>query len=153
MSDSPRDYKSHLTRTVLEKIATERDDRREALIDVFGLTVPGIDDAKAARLADLVPTLLPGLYARWADMFADKLLETATPEQLDDLCDGSEANNASIILVYLMFMESERMEQQIAADLQAYAREHSGDEDMGLAVREYVHARLASFAPGKDSIQ
>lgn len=103
--------------TVLDRISSEDSRREEALAGVLNLTVPEVDKEIAQDLAALIPALPLSLYEKWAGMFADRLLETVPVEQVEDLCKPGNENRATLILVYLMFMESERMEKQVPEDL------------------------------------
>ena len=82
------------------------------------------------------------LYAKWIGQFADRLFETIPGDQLQHLCSGTVENNASLGLVFLMFMESARMERQMEEDLRQYARRHSGAEDMGDLVAAYLRGKV-----------
>lgn len=116
--------RAHIRSTVLAQVSTTPERRREALREFLGVTRPDLGRDAALALAGNIPPLLPGLHEKWADMFAARLLETVPAEQVALLCDGSEENAAALVLAYLMFLESERMERQIAADLEAFRREH-----------------------------
>jgi hypothetical protein len=116
--------------------------RREALRDYLSLTMPNMDDTTSDHLATLVPTVLPDLYAKWISLFVDRLMETVPRNQLEFLCDGNEENSATLLLIYIMFLESERMEQQIEDDLKSYGLEHSGDMDTGGLVADFLRAKV-----------
>lgn len=120
---------------------TENDARRrEGLHEFLAVTCPDIQDGSAARLAELVPPLLPELYAKWIGMFANRLLETVPREQIEELCVGTPESTASLLLVFLMYLESATMEKQIAEDLKAYGMDHSTDDDGGNVVANYIRA-------------
>ena len=53
------------------------------------------------------------------NMFVDRLFETVPTNQIEALCDGSEENEGALALAYVMFLESARMEKQMAEDLAA----------------------------------
>ncbi len=114
----------HIRDTVLARVSTTPQRRREALQEFLGVTRPDLGGEAAMALAENVPPLWPGLHEKWADMFAARLLETVPDDQVALLCDGSPENAASLTLAYLMFLESERMERQVAADIEAYRAEH-----------------------------
>lgn len=97
--------------------------RGEALREFLALSLPGLDEGSVGTLAELVPELPEELYRKWIDMFTDRLLETIPQDQLDELCSGTTANNATLTMVYLMFMESARMEKQVAQDLAALSNQ------------------------------
>ncbi|NMC50832.1 MAG: hypothetical protein GYA47_15615 [Desulfovibrio sp.] len=131
---------------VISRASTSPQRRREALREFLGVTRPDLGGEAAMALAGNVPPLPPELHEKWADMFAARLLETVPADQVALLCDGSPENAASLTLAYLMFLESERMEKQVAADIEANRREHpelahKGREMVGKALR----ARSASM--------
>lgn len=131
---------------ILEKFSSSAERRQEALGEYFLVTMPNISSDAADRLAKLIPNLMPDLYQKWIDQFVERLFETVPDEQLQHLCDGRVENNAALGLVFLMFMESERMERQTEEDLRQYAREHSGDADMGDLVAAYLRGKVAALA-------
>lgn len=146
MERTETQLREYVCRTVLERLARQEDRRQEALREFIAVSAPDTTEAATAQLAAMVPPLLPQLYEKWVEMFADRLFETVPTAQVRELCDGSTENTATLILVYIMFLESERMEKQIAEDLAAYGREHSGDDDMGELVAEYLRARMTRLA-------
>lgn len=137
--------RKHVVRVVMDRVDTRDERRRQALEEFLAVTVNPAEGV-ASRMAELVPPLVPELYEKWASMFADRLLETLPENQLDLVCDGSDDNDASLVLAFLMFLESERMEKQMEADLAEYGRTHSGDDDMGEAVSQWLRARRAEMA-------
>jgi hypothetical protein len=130
----------------MSRASTDPQRRSEALREFLGVTRPDLDGEAARALAGNIPPLPPELHEKWADMFAARLLETVPADQVALLCDGSPENAASLTLAYLMFLESERMERQVAADIEAYraARPeaaHTGRE----MVEEAMRGRVASL--------
>jgi hypothetical protein len=111
--------REHLFTVIMDRVSTESGRRTEALQEFFSVTGT-VADSRAERVAELVPPLLPELYAKWVNLFLDRLFETVPEEQIALLGDGSQENNAAAALAYIMFLESERMERQIAEDLAAY---------------------------------
>jgi len=103
-----------LYQRALEARKTRQDDIRELL----GATRPDLSPDAAACVAETVPALLPELHRKWIGMFVETLFATASLEQVVLLCDGTEENNAALALAYVMFLESERMEKQMAEDLE-----------------------------------
>lgn len=101
--------------------------RDEALREVISVSSPGMSETAINDLVAMTPELPPGLYTKWAGMFADRLLETVPDEQLEELCRNSEESNAALMLLYSMFMESARMEKVIAEDLRAFASTDDAD--------------------------
>ena len=106
---------------ILARIAGKGERRDEALRACLDLTMPNMDDKAVAGMAAMIPELPTFLYQKWIGMFADRLLETVPPAQIDDLCLGTPESDASLLLVYVMFMESARMENVVAGDLGALA--------------------------------
>lgn len=157
MSLTRAQMRAHIFLVILDRFSSADERRQEALQEYFLVTMPNVSDEAAGRLATLIPTLMPELYSKWIDMFVERLFETVPAEQIEHLCDGSDTNNASLGLVFLMFMESERMEKQTEEDLREYARKHSGANDMGDLVAEYLRGKVAALraqvggAPGEGS--
>ncbi|MDO9582332.1 MAG: hypothetical protein Q7J24_04360 [Desulfomicrobium sp.] len=142
MSLSQAQMRAHIFLVILDKFSGSSERRQEALTEYFLVTMPNVPEDAAKRLAELIPDLMPDLYSKWIDEFSEKLFETVPDEQLQHLCDGSVENNAALGLVFLMFMESERMEKQTEEDLRRYAREHSGSDDMGDLVAAYLRGKV-----------
>ena len=134
--------RAHIFLVILDKFSGSRERRQEALTEYFLVTMPNVPEDAARRLAELIPDLMPELYSKWIGEFAERLFETVPDEQLQHLCDGSVENNAALGLVFLMFMESERMEKETEEDLRRYAREHSGSDDMGDLVAAYLRGKV-----------
>ena len=138
--------RGHIT-AVLIKRATREDDRRhEALRDFLAMTSTAPDTDTAERLAELVPPILPELYAKWIAMFIERLFETVDRGVLEMLCDGSEDNDAALLLSYVMFLESERMERQIDEDLAAYGLEMTGADAEGDLAASFIRSRIQEIA-------
>ena len=105
---------------LLRRVARTDDvGRAEALAAFVSLTRPDLGPEATRVVAEATPRLLPTLTEKWIGMFVDRLFETVPMAQIEILCDGSEENEASLALAYVMFLESERMEKQMAADLAA----------------------------------
>jgi len=134
--------RAHIYLVILDKFSGSAERRQEALTEYFLVTMPNVPEDAAKRLAELIPNLMPDLYSKWIGEFVERLFETVSDEQLQHLCDGSVENNAALGLVFLMFMESERMEKQTEEDLREYARRHSGAEDMGDLVAAYLRGKV-----------
>lgn len=118
--------RSHILQAVLGRLDLDPARRAEALRDFLALSLPGLGENAVEAVAARVPELPRALYEKWINLFIDRLFETIPPEQLTDLCDGSSANNATLGMVYLLFMESARMEKQVADDLAALGRSEPG---------------------------
>lgn len=145
MPQTDQELREHLLRTVMGQVSRDDERRREALRDYLAMHLPNLASDASTRLAELIPPVLPDLYRKWAGMFVDRLFETVPREQIMELCDGSDKNNATIILVYVMFLESERMEKQMEEDLKEYGRDHSGDEDLGGVAADFIRASVAEI--------
>jgi len=105
---------------LLRRVARTDDvGRAEALSAFVNLARPDLGPEAARVLAEKTPRLLPQLTEKWIGMFVDRLFETVPLPQLEILCDESEENEAALALAYVMFLESERMEKQMAEDLAA----------------------------------
>jgi TPR repeat protein len=144
--------RAHIQAVIQARVAQDEDRRAEALRDYLAVTQAAADLDAARTLSTMIPPLLPSLYRRWAGMFADRLFETASEEQLRVLCDGSEENGAALALAYVMFLESERMERRMSEDLCALGRGAEGGtggpgKDGGHGRR--LHPRARGQAGGK----
>ena len=118
MTDPVADLGRKARTILLARIArTDDAGRAEALTAFVGLSRPDLGPEAAAIVAETAPRLLPQLTEKWVGMFVERLLETVPHEQIAVLCDGSGDNEAALALAYVMFLESARMEKQIAADL------------------------------------
>ncbi len=116
---------------LLRRVArTDDAGRGEALAAFVGMARPELGPEAIRVVAETTPRLLPSLTEKWIGLFVDRLFETVPLPQIEMLCDGSEENEAALALAYVMFLESERMEKQMADDLAALnlpAGEDGGD--------------------------
>ena len=119
-------HKEYIVAHLLQRFSTDKAHREDALREVLALTELGKDEKATASLAAAIPALPASLYEKWAGMFADRLLETASSEQTEELCSPTDDNRATLTLLFSMFMESERMEKQKVEDLQALAATRTG---------------------------
>lgn len=145
MSLTTAQIRAHIFLVLLEKFTSSAPRRQEALCEYFLVTMPNVSEDAAKAMSILIPDLLPDLYAKWIDQFVARLLETVPLEQVQHLCSGAPEDTAALGLVFLMFMESERMEKQVEDDLRQYALEHSGDQDMGELVAVYLRGKVAAL--------
>jgi len=111
-----------ITARIMSRLSLPGERRSEALREVLKLTVSDLDTQRLETMIAMAPEIPLPLYAKWVGLFADRLLETVNREQLQDLCANSEESNATLLLLYSMFMETERMERLTAEDLQALNR-------------------------------
>lgn len=139
------EIKNRIVELVLEQVDRDAGRRAEAVAEYVELTA-GLEPEKARQVAGMVPPIQSSLYGKWIDMFADRLLETVPRNQIEHLADGGEESKAALVLVYLMFMESERMEKQVEEDLADYGRRHSNDPDMGRAAAAYIRSAMSMAA-------
>ena len=137
-----------ITGNILGRLSAAGAQREEALRDVLGLTVPNLDDTAAAGIAGMIPELPVLLYEKWAGLFVDRLLETVPQAQIADLCRGTDESNATLALVYVMFMESERMEKLVAEDLRAIGvpsgANETSDNDTAALVGAWLKRRMTA---------
>lgn len=138
-----KELKTYIITAILKRLDENPTSRHEALQEFMGVSLPSVGDASANSVSRLIPELPLSVYEKWATMFAERLLETVPRNQVEELCSGTEENNAALSLVYLMFMESERMEKQVAEDLAALGVSMSAIDDAGNALGSYLRARLA----------
>jgi len=110
-------YRLHIHKTLYLRTLQSEDRRREAIQEFLDVSRPDLSKQAGQCLAESVPPLLPDLHRKWIGMFVDRLFDTVPENQIILLCDGTEENNAALALAYIMFLESERMEKQMAADL------------------------------------
>jgi len=142
--------RAHIASVIMARVDQDEARRAEALRDYLSVTQAAADSSAADTLSLMVPPLMPSLYRRWIGMFAARLFETATPEQLAVLCDGSQENGAALALAFVMFLESERMEKQMSEDLCAFGQAGPGqtgvDERMADLAAGYLRGRVAELA-------
>lgn len=143
---SKEQYRDHILAVLRERVTQSEDKRKEALEEYLAVTMAAESVSTGERLADMIPPVMTDLYEKWMNMFVDKLFESQEENVLQLICDGSEENNAALVLAYIMFLESARMEEQIDKDLKQYALEHSDDEDLGDTAASYIRARMAQVA-------
>ncbi len=141
-SSADQSLRKHVRHVILTRLAGETQSRQEALADFFSLTLPGSPESHVRHMAKLVPPLLPKLYDKWVGLFLERFFETVPHNQIDLLCDGSEENNATLVLIYLMFLESERMEKQRDEDLAAYGLKMTGCDEQGDLAANYLRAKM-----------
>lgn len=144
--------KKHIEDVIVKKVSEDHDSRTEALQEFFSVIAPQDADGPISRWCHNIPALLPSLYSKWATMFAGRMLETLPEDQLELLCNNDKENNAALSLAFVMFMESERMEAQVAADLKETSQVLTeGTEKLAMqeAIASAVGARLRRSIPGE----
>lgn len=146
-----------LRRAILDILSARVDEaperRTEALREFFSVSLPNVTASDASTLADHAPPLMPALWRKWIILFADRLLETVPLPQIADLCADTPESRAALALVFVMFMESARMEEQVAKDLAAYSSCASGnpqEDALAAALGGYVRERMAELKEKKE---
>lgn len=139
--------RKHITDIIMNKVHEQNDERRqEALSEFMAVTGTSTGDAVADKVAEMIPPLMEELYSKWIGMFIDRLLETAPRDALVLLCDGTEENSAALLLAYIMFLESARMEEQIDKDLREHGKTMSGTDEMADLAADYIRSRMVHMA-------
>lgn len=151
MAMSDKDFRDHFVGVILGRLDSGADSRQEALREYFGVRLPGVSEQEKDCLALSIPALIPALYRRWAGMCAARMIETVPADQREHLCDGSAANGAALTLIFLMFLESERMEKQMVEDLAAYGQAQGGVADLGNLAADFIRARMAKLKSELDA--
>lgn len=123
---------------LLARVARTDSGREEAIREFVGITRPDLGPDAPEVIAAKAQPVPPALTEKWIDLFVDRLFETVPIAQIELLCDGGEDNEAALALAYVMFLESERMERQMAEDLAAW-----GTDANGAAVVAEVRQSLA----------
>lgn len=118
--------------TVISKIMQKFDknslSRTEALRDVLLLQDQSVENA--SHLAETIPELPLALQCKWATLFADRLFATVSREQIEDLCLPDKQNEAALTMVFVLFLESERMEKQMEADITVWREQGVISQDI-----------------------
>ncbi|KAB1443314.1 hypothetical protein [Pseudodesulfovibrio senegalensis] len=139
--------REHIRTTILNRVEEQDQDKRaEALAEFMAVTGVAPREETMQSVATMVPPIVHDLYEKWIGMFTDRLLETAPRNAVEMLCDGTEENSAALVLAYIMFLESERMEKQIDEDLAEYGQKMTGSDEMGDLASSYIRARLSAMA-------
>jgi hypothetical protein len=116
-------------RLLLARVARADGGRQEALREFVGVTRPDLGPEAAGIIAAKAPPVPLALTEKWIGLFVDRLFETVPAGQIELLCDGSQDNEAALVLAYVMFLESERMERQMAEDLASLGAAQAGQDD------------------------
>lgn len=134
-----------ISKVINERIRQSNGGRTDAMADFLSLSLPHLDEARAQRLGELIPALPQKLYDKWVGMFTARLLETIPHNQLEELCSGSAENDATLAMVYILFMESERMEQEVAKDFAEFGFEATNGTDASSGLAAYLKAQMEKF--------
>ncbi len=140
-------YREHIRSTILAKVEEQDETRRkEALVEFMSVTGTAPSEELTDKVAEMIPPIMHELYEKWIAMFIDRLMETAPTDAVGLLCDGTEENNAALLLAYIMFLESARMEEQVQKDLNEYGVNMTGSDELGDLASSYIRARLTKIA-------
>ncbi|WP_291328259.1 hypothetical protein [Desulfovibrio sp. UCD-KL4C] len=139
--------REYIHAVIMKKCTHDESARQNAIGEYIAMTMPNIDERSVNNIKLMIPTIAE-LYDKWAVMFIDRLLETVPRNQIEELCSGTTENDSALVLVYIMFMESERMEKQIAEDISAYAP--TQNDEQGNIASEYIRAKLSQIAADQD---
>ncbi|OEU66683.1 MAG: hypothetical protein BA863_16730 [Desulfovibrio sp. S3730MH75] len=132
---------------IMEKCTHNESARQDAIGEFITLTMPNIDEKATNNIKSMIPTIAE-LYDKWAVMFIDRLLETVPRNQIEELCSDTVENDSALVLIYIMFMESERMEKQVADDISEYAP--TQDDEQGNIASDYIRAKLSQIAADQE---
>ncbi|WP_432738620.1 hypothetical protein [Maridesulfovibrio sp. FT414] len=144
--------REYIHQVIMKKFTENEEARQDALGEFIAMTMPNIDEGAVRNIKSMIPSIAE-LYDKWIGMFIDRLLETVPRNQIEELCSGTTENNSSLVLIYIMFMESERMEKQVAEDIAAYAP--TQNDEAGNIASEYIRTKLTLIAEqqkAKDAI-
>lgn len=142
---NPKQIREHIFSVIINKVEEQDADKRLEALNEF-LAVTGTAGNAPDKVAELIPPIMHDLYEKWITMFIDRLLETVPTENIELLCDGTDDNNAALVLAYIMFLESARMEEQIDQDLKEHGLAASGNNDLGDVAANYIRAQMAKIA-------
>ncbi|MGE4420921.1 MAG: hypothetical protein AB7D39_01335 [Pseudodesulfovibrio sp.] len=140
-----KQIRAHIFATIIGKVEDQDETRRLEALNEF-MAVTGTAGSASEQVASLIPPIMHELYEKWITLFIDRLLETVDAKNIEILCDGSDDNNAALVLAYVMFLESARMEKQIDEDLRQHGMKGTGQDDMGDVAASYIRAQMAKIA-------
>lgn len=141
----PKAVRTHIFSVIISKVESQdAEKRKEALAEFMAVT--GTAGNAPDKVAELIPPIMHDLHEKWVTLFIDRLMETVDLKNIELLCDGTDDNNAALILAYIMFMESARMEEQIPKDLHEHGLKASGNDDLGDLAANYIRAQMAKIA-------
>lgn len=135
--------REYIQKILMKKCTENEEARQDALGEFIAMTMPNIDEGAVKNIKSMIPPITD-LYEKWVGMFIDRLLETVPRNQIEELCSGTDENDSALVLIYIMFMESERMEKQIAEDISAYAP--TQNDEAGNIASQYIRSKLTLIA-------
>jgi hypothetical protein len=141
----PKAVRTHIFSVIMNKVEAQDDEKRKEALAEF-MAVTGTAGNAPDQVAELIPPIMHDLYEKWVTLFIDRLMETVDLKNIELLCDGTDDNNAALVLAYIMFMESARMEKQIAEDLHEHGLKASGNDDLGDLAANYIRTQMAKIA-------
>ncbi len=141
----PIQIRKHIFSVIINKVEEQDEAKRLEALNEF-MSVTGTAGNASEKVASLIPPIMHDLYEKWITMFIDRLLETVPTENIELLCDNSDANNASLVLAYIMFLESARMEVQIDNDLKEHGLDVTGNDELGDLAANYIRTQMAKIA-------
>lgn len=142
---SPKQIREHIFAVIMGKVEEQDETKRQEALAEF-MSVTGTAGNAPEQVASLIPPLMHELYAKWITMFIDRLMETVPAQNIELLCDGTNDNNAALVLAYIMFLESARMEKQIDKDLTEHGMHVTGQDDLGDVAANYIRTQMAKIA-------
>ena len=140
-----KQIREHIFAIIISKVE-EQDaaKRQEALVEFMSVT--GTAGNASDKIAELIPPIMHDLYEKWIVMFIDKLMETVDSQNIELLCDGLPDNNAALVLAYVMFLESARMEEQIDKDLTEHGLKACESNNLGDLAANYIRSQMTKIA-------
>lgn len=145
MSMTPKQIREHIFQVIINKVEEQDEAKRQEALAEF-MAVTGTAGNASDKVSELIPPIMHDLYVKWITLFIDRLLETVDAKNIELLCDGSDDNNAALVLAYIMFLESARMEKQIDEDLREHGMKVSGEDDLGDLAANYIRAQMVKIA-------
>jgi len=142
---SQKQIREHLFAVIINKVEEQDAGKRQEALAEF-MSVTGTAGNTSKQIAELIPPIMHDLYEKWITLFIDRLMETVDSQNIELLCDGNADNNAALVLAYIMFLESARMEKQIDTDLKEHGLMASEDNDLGDLAANYIRTQMAKIA-------
>lgn len=136
-----QEIRKHIFTIIISKVEEQDETKRTEALSEF-MAVTGTSGNVGDQVAELIPPLMHDLYEKWITMFIDRLLETVDSQNIELLCDGTADNNAALVLAYIMFLESARMEKQIDEDLKQHGLKASANNDLGDLAADYIRNQM-----------
>lgn len=142
---SPKQIRQHIFSVIISKVEEQDETKRQEALSEF-MAITGTGGNAGEQVASLIPPIMHDLYEKWITLFIDRLLETVPTQNIELLCDGSDDNKGALVLAYVMFLESARMEKQIDEDLREHGLAVSGNNDLGDLAANYIRTQMAKIA-------